>query len=169
MKTLPLREAFKLFDKDGDGTIDVDEFLEVFLEVGKKKKVKEIRKIVGEIDVDGNGEIDFEEFKLVMNRLIDHSNQEREFKELFYFFDLKGDGLIDEEEIHYTMNKILKEKISLKECREMVSIGDVNQDGLLSYDNFRSLLQTMDGKRLICGMDEKKKSKKNSLKKKSAK
>jgi len=57
------RDAFKLFDKDGDGVITVDEIHEVFKSLGFKQYSRaDVKKMVKAVDVDGNGTIDLDEF-----------------------------------------------------------------------------------------------------------
>ena len=50
-------QAFQVFDKDGDGTIDVDELVVVLQSIGMKPTPREIREMINEIDADGNGTI----------------------------------------------------------------------------------------------------------------
>lgn len=63
------REIFKLFDRDGSGTIDIQEMRSVLNELGKKVDNKELEKLMNDLDNDGSGEIDFEEFLKGMERL----------------------------------------------------------------------------------------------------
>jgi EF-hand domain pair len=60
---------FKLFDRDGSGTIDIQEMRAVLNELGKKVDNKELEKLMNDLDNDGSGEIDFEEFLKGMERL----------------------------------------------------------------------------------------------------
>ncbi len=65
-----LRNAFTFFDKDGSGSIDVEELKEV---LGVKKLVdKQVwEALIKDVDTDGNGVIDFEEFRVMMTRISD--------------------------------------------------------------------------------------------------
>jgi plastin-1 len=63
------REIFKLFDRDGSGTIDIQEMRSVLNELGKKVDNKELEKLMNDLDNDGSGEIDFDEFLKGMERL----------------------------------------------------------------------------------------------------
>ena len=56
------QEAFNLFDKDGDGTITIDELATVMKSLGQKPTLQELEDMIKEVDNDGNGEIDFQEF-----------------------------------------------------------------------------------------------------------
>mmetsp|Transcript_30594 Transcript_30594/g.22679 ORF Transcript_30594/g.22679 Transcript_30594/m.22679 type:complete len:118 (-) Transcript_30594:47-400(-) len=72
-----LTAAFKLFDKDGSGSISANEVKEV-LGVGKNIDEKVWNDIILEVDGNGDGEISFEEFKQMMERLlIDEVPQEQ--------------------------------------------------------------------------------------------
>jgi calmodulin len=47
------REAFKLFDADGDGTITVDELEVVMKSLGHTPSRAELENMIGEVDGDG--------------------------------------------------------------------------------------------------------------------
>ena len=57
-----LKEVFKTFDKDGDGTIDVEELGTALRSLGQNPTKEEVRKLIDETDKDGSGHIDFPEF-----------------------------------------------------------------------------------------------------------
>ena len=57
-----IKEAFNLFDKDGSGSIDIDEFRAVMVTEGADLTDKEIEGILREADTDGDGQIDIDEF-----------------------------------------------------------------------------------------------------------
>lgn len=47
------REAFRLFDKDGDGTITKEELGRVMRSLGQFARAEELRTMLQEIDIDG--------------------------------------------------------------------------------------------------------------------
>ena len=58
-----IREAFKIFDSDGSGTIDIEEFKKVMTTYGEEDiKEREISDMVAKLDIDGDGQIGLEEF-----------------------------------------------------------------------------------------------------------
>lgn len=57
-----LREAFKLFDADGDGMISADELKTLITKVGGEMADAEAKALIHAADKDGNEGIDFEEF-----------------------------------------------------------------------------------------------------------
>jgi hypothetical protein len=56
------KEAFSLFDKDGDGTITTKELGTVMRSLGQNPTEAELQDMINEVDADGNGTIDFPEF-----------------------------------------------------------------------------------------------------------
>jgi calmodulin len=64
-----LREAFKVFDKDGSGFISAAELLHVMTNLGEKLTDEEVDEMIREADVDGDGQINYEEFvKMMMSK-----------------------------------------------------------------------------------------------------
>lgn len=61
-----LREAFAIFDKDGNGLISAEELKSALLNLGEKLEDHEIRAMIAAADKDGNGQIDYEEFIAMM-------------------------------------------------------------------------------------------------------
>lgn len=59
-------EAFKVFDKDGDGYIDTTELHDIMDTLGQKLSEEEINEMVKEADTDGDGKINYEEFVRLM-------------------------------------------------------------------------------------------------------
>ncbi|KAH8247873.1 hypothetical protein KR038_011317, partial [Drosophila bunnanda] len=57
-----MREAFKIFDRDGDGFISPAELRFVMINLGEKVTDEEIDEMIREADFDGDGMINYEEF-----------------------------------------------------------------------------------------------------------
>merc|ERR1712070_36639 len=66
------REAFLLFDKDGNGQISLDELRDMLHGQGSimnsESDETEINQMFKAADVDGSGEIDFEEFMVMLSK-----------------------------------------------------------------------------------------------------
>lgn len=62
------KEAFSLFDKDGDGQITSKEIMAVMKNLGQDPSEEELEEMVREVDVDGNGIVEFDEFLQLMAR-----------------------------------------------------------------------------------------------------
>jgi len=62
-----LREAFNIFDLDGDGVLTATELAEVFRALGENVTEDDITFLQNSIDKNGDGEIDFNEFLELMS------------------------------------------------------------------------------------------------------
>ncbi|GAB1318115.1 Polcalcin Jun o 2 [Madurella fahalii] len=61
-----LLNAFKVFDKDGSGTISSDELRNVLRSLGESLTDEEVEQMVQLADRDGDGHIDYKEFAHIM-------------------------------------------------------------------------------------------------------
>ena len=57
-----IRKDFGFFDRDGNGQIDLPEFIELLTVIAPKTKVNRVEEGFQLIDSNGDGYIDFEEF-----------------------------------------------------------------------------------------------------------
>jgi len=62
-----IREAFKVFDCDGNGFISRSELKHVLCNLGEAITEEECNYLVEEADIDGDGSINYEEFCAMMN------------------------------------------------------------------------------------------------------
>jgi len=62
-----IREAFKVFDCDGNGFISRSELKHVLCNLGEAISEDECNYLVEEADIDGDGSINYEEFCAMMN------------------------------------------------------------------------------------------------------
>ncbi|PZC81707.1 hypothetical protein B5X24_HaOG212151 [Helicoverpa armigera] len=61
-----LKEAFRLYDKEGNGYITTGVLREILRELDDKISAEELDMMIEEIDSDGSGTVDFDEFMEVM-------------------------------------------------------------------------------------------------------
>uniref|UniRef100_A0A4D5RB46 Calglandulin n=1 Tax=Scolopendra viridis TaxID=118503 RepID=A0A4D5RB46_SCOVI len=61
-----LREAFRLYDKEGNGYINVSDLREILRALDDSLKEDELDEMIAEIDTDGSGTVDFDEFMEMM-------------------------------------------------------------------------------------------------------
>lgn len=66
------REAFLLFDKDNNGTIDTSELGAVMRSLNMNPTDTELKDMINEVDGNGNGSIEYEEFVAMLSRFVLH-------------------------------------------------------------------------------------------------
>eukprot|EP00061_Rhincodon_typus_P018184 g47250.t1 len=127
------KEAFSLFDKDGDGTITTKELGTVMRSLGQNPTEAELQDMINEVDADGNGTIDFPEFLTMMARKMKDTDSEEEIREAFRVFDKDGNGYISAAELRHVMTN-LGEKLTDEEVDEMIREADIDGDGQVNYE-----------------------------------
>jgi len=61
-----IREAFKVFDKNGTGFIEIAELRHVLTTLGEKLTTQEVDGVMKEADADADGKINLQDFLRVM-------------------------------------------------------------------------------------------------------
>jgi calmodulin len=126
------REAFSLFDKDGDGIITTKELGSVMKSLGQSPTDTEVQDIIDKVDTDGKGNIDFPEFLMMITRRMYHMHEDVDIRDAFRVFDKDGNGYISAAELRHVMIN-LGETLTEKEVDEMISEADADGDGQVNY------------------------------------
>ena len=134
-----LKEAFELFDKDGDGLISHEELATVMRSLGHNPTQQEMRDLISE-GTSGqftarNGMITFELFCKLMRRKVRDDDTEAEMKDAFRVLDKVGQGWIGVDEMR-RICKHLGEDLTEDEVRDMISEAISNFEGKVYYDGF---------------------------------
>ncbi|XP_071722374.1 calmodulin-6-like [Rutidosis leptorrhynchoides] len=133
------KEAFCLFDKDGDGSISTKELGTVMRALGQNPTEAEIQEMINEVDVDGSGAIDFPEFLNMMAKKMEDTNYEKELKEAFRVFDKDQNGFISATELNHVMMN-LGQKLNKQEVDQMIQEADIDGDGQINFNEFVRLM-----------------------------
>ncbi|ELT88403.1 hypothetical protein CAPTEDRAFT_107528 [Capitella teleta] len=133
------RDAFDLFDMDGDGTITVEEIYKVLQSLGRHTTKEEIEKILSGVDVDGHGSIEFPEFIQVMKKMQDEVDTEDDLIEVFRALDQDGDGLITKADLRQVVVRISSD-LTNTDLEEMIREADKTGDGHIDFEGKRSIM-----------------------------
>jgi Ca2+-binding EF-hand superfamily protein len=143
-KTLDdVKQAFKLLDKDGDGSITKQEMASS----GQRFNQAQIEAIFALGDINDDGALDLDEFIAVMcpsalsvvSRLVGKYKNIAEVKKAFLAIDINKDGLLSKEELAGSG------KFNGQEVEAIFMLGDLNGDGEIDLEEFVSLLCPMAG------------------------
>jgi calmodulin len=133
------REAFSLFDKNGDGQITNQELGTVMRSLAQNPSESELQDMIDEVDADHSGSIDFSEFLAMMARKMRDTDSEEEIREAFKVFDRDNNGYISAAELRHVMTSI-GEKLTDDEVDEMIREADKDGDGRIDYQEFVQLM-----------------------------
>ena len=108
-----INQYFKLFDKDNDGQISLEEFQDVLINMNFEKN--EINDLFNSLDINKNGFINYTEFVACFLEKDNYQKKET-INEAFTFFDKNNKGIISKEDIigiFDLKNNINKENIEI--------------------------------------------------------
>lgn len=134
-----VKEAFRVFDTNGDGCITATELKKLVTSLGYNITEAELMDMMNQIDADGNGAIDFPEFLALMSKNLDDCDPEDILKESFKVFDRDGSGFIGVSELDRVF-KLLGQDFKDYEIEAMIKAADVDGDGLVGFDDFMKMM-----------------------------
>lgn len=136
-----LKEAFAMFDINGDGSIEPNELQQVMRKLGQNPTEKELSEMISSVDDNGDKEIDFEEFLVLMKSRIGERDPEKELKDAFAVFDTDKSGSIDRKELKRLMKK-LGQALTEAELDAMMDEVDTDGDGVISFQEFKAMMES---------------------------
>lgn len=132
-----IREAFNMFDTQGNGTIDPSELKGAMNSLGFQKKSPTVYEMVCELEEIG-GEIDFDEFLDAICNKLGNRETEEGIDRIFDLFDDDNTGSINLNNIR-RVAKELGETMSIDELKEMLQRASSNGEEI-SRQDFRNLM-----------------------------
>jgi len=155
-----LRDLFRRFDKDGSGTLDLDEMASVFRVLKPSLTFKEIAALMKELDTGGDHHVSRGEFLAWLQKgsekALDVKKEilastgirwEQRIRKAFQTYDIDNSGLMNLE----AMSTALKNLGSLtkEEVRNVCADLDKSKDQRISYAEFRAWIKNGMGSREI--------------------
>lgn len=113
------KDLFSMFDKDGGGSIDRDEFGGMMKTLGLRLTDRELDDFFFEMDKNNNAGIEFDELLTMLRKISQKLTPEQEFEEAFKFFDLDNSGSITGKEMHRVLTS-MGERITMQEAEAMI-------------------------------------------------
>ena len=130
-----IKEAFELFDTEGQGKIDAKELKVAMSAMGFQPKKEEIRQILAEYDRESSGTIEYRDFLDLMTIKMQERDPVEEMRQAFRLF-------IDDDSDKISLRhlkrvaKELGENMTDEELQEMLEEADRDGDGEISEDDF---------------------------------
>jgi len=129
------KDAFALFDKQGQGYIPYSDFGALFRSVGQNPTEAEVQEIVQTEDTAGTQHFDLDKFLRICEgpRFKDPMKEEL-LLEAFRTFDKEGKGLMTIAQLRY-MLQCLGERLPDDEADEFVEFADKEKTGEINYES----------------------------------
>lgn len=130
------RDAFAMFDQDGDGQLSRDEVFTVSARFDPQAKRPEVDKQFTAADGNKDNFLSYNEFAdMLANQPATES-----LAMAFAMFDRNANGQIDIMEMRRGF-AAMGDTLTDEDARAMISEGDRNNDGLLSRDEFMAVMR----------------------------
>ncbi|ORX84402.1 EF-hand [Anaeromyces robustus] len=137
-------KRFSKLDKDGNGTIDKDEFL-MLPQLSSNPLA---HRLIDILDEDGGGDVDFVEFIKGLSAFSEKGNEEEKLKFAFRVYDMDRDGYISNGELFIVLQMMVGNNLESKQLQQIVDKtimeGDKDGDGKLSYEEFLDMIKDTD-------------------------
>jgi calmodulin len=140
------KEAFSMYDKNGDSKITIDELGDVVRNLGINPSKQKLSELLKEIDLDNSGTIEFNEFQIWMSNKMNSGKFERNEEDLlncFKVFDENGDQFITAEELKSVMKR-LGQNLDDDEINLMITEADIDGDNRINFKEFVQLMKKFD-------------------------
>lgn len=133
------KEAFSLFDKDGDSKIKTSELGLLIRSLNQNPTEAEIQKYIKEIDPNDTEMFNFPDFVALMSRIMQNVDAEEELIEAFKVFDKSNLGTINPQALKHIVCH-MGEKFTEEEADDMIKRAVLDAEGNIVYEEFAKLL-----------------------------
>ncbi|KAK1325620.1 putative calcium-binding protein CML11 [Acorus calamus] len=133
-----LREIFRTFDRNNDGSLTQLELGSLLRSLGLKPSPDQLESLIHKADTNSNGLVEFSEFvSLVAPDLLPAKSPytEEQLLRLFRLFDRDGNGYITAAELAHSMAR-LGHALTARELTGMIKEADTDGDGRISFSEF---------------------------------
>lgn len=135
-----LREIFRSFDKNSDGSLTQLELGSLLRSLGLTPSPEQLDALTQRADTNNNGLIEFSEFvALVAPELLPGPDNcpypEDQLRRIFKMFDRDGNGFITAAELAHSMAR-LGHALTAEELTGMMKEADMDGDGQISFKEF---------------------------------
>ncbi|GAA6033344.1 hypothetical protein NBRC10512_005938 [Rhodotorula toruloides] len=139
-----LKKRFMKLDKDGSGSIDKDEFLQI-PQIATNPLAS---RMIAIFDEDGGGTVDFQEFVAGLSAFSNRGGRDEKLKFAFKVYDMDRDGFISNGELFLVLKMMVGNNLKDQQLQQIVDKtmmeADQDGDGKLSFDEFKDMVASTD-------------------------
>ncbi|WVR04529.1 calcineurin subunit B [Kwoniella sp. DSM 27419] len=139
-----LKKRFMKLDKDGSGSIDKDEFLQI-PQIANNPLA---HRMIAIFDEDGSGTVDFQEFVGGLSAFSSKGGREEKLRFAFKVYDMDRDGYISNGELYLVLKQMVGNNLKDQQLQQIVDKtimeADKDGDGKLSFEEFTNMVASTD-------------------------
>jgi len=139
-----LRKRFMKLDRDGSGSIDRDEFLQI-PQIANNPLAS---RMIAIFDEDGGGTVDFQEFVGGLSAFSNRGEREEKLRFAFKVYDMDRDGYISNGELFLVLKMMVGNNLKDQQLQQIVDKtimeADQNGDGKLDFEEFKAMVANTD-------------------------
>lgn len=135
------KEAFALFDKDGDGHVTQKELGLLLKSLGQHQTKQEIANMISNVDVEGDGTVTFPEFLCIIAPKMNEEISKSDIVEAFEVLDEENRGVVQAKCIRH-MWTTMGEKLTHEEVDRTFSAYGVKDDGAVTFKQFAAMVMS---------------------------
>ncbi|KAN0060954.1 Calcineurin subunit B [Thecaphora frezii] len=139
-----LKKRFMKLDRDGSGSIDKDEFLQIPAIANNPLALR----MIAIFDEDGGGTVDFQEFVAGLSAFSNQGSREEKLRFAFKVYDMDRDGLISNGELFLVLKMMVGNNLKDQQLQQIVDKtimeADKNGDGKLDFEEFQAMVANTD-------------------------
>ncbi|KAG7562843.1 hypothetical protein FFLO_01672 [Filobasidium floriforme] len=139
-----LKKRFMKLDKDGSGSIDRDEFLQI-PQIANNPLA---HRMIAIFDESGSGTVDFSEFVGGLSAFSSKGGREEKLRFAFKVYDIDRDGYISNGELYLVLKQMVGNNLKDQQLQQIVDKtimeADKDGDGKLSFEEFTSMVANTD-------------------------
>jgi uncharacterized protein (DUF924 family)/Ca2+-binding EF-hand superfamily protein len=131
-------QTFRAFDKDGNGSFDLEELATVLASVGQVYSKDKLQKVMDRLSgVKGSNNITFDKFSGLLRPRMGKTFAET-VRRRFDMFDIDGSGEISLEELK-TCIRSMDDLVTTTEIEQMFNACDIDGNGSISFEEFMTM------------------------------
>ncbi|TXT09422.1 uncharacterized protein COLE_03356 [Cutaneotrichosporon oleaginosum] len=131
-------------DKDGSGSIDKDEFLQI-PQIATNPLA---HRMIAIFDEDGSGTVDFQEFVGGLSAFSSKGGRDEKLRFAFKVYDMDRDGYISNGELYLVLKQMVGNNLKDQQLQQIVDKtimeADKDGDGKLSFEEFTDMVANTD-------------------------
>ncbi|XP_061171967.1 uncharacterized protein LOC133181492 [Saccostrea echinata] len=126
------KNAFSLFDRDGEGIVLTRELGPIMRSMGYSPTEEELADMINEVDSEGEGIIDYETFQLLMSKYVKTMDTVDELMEAFLVYDRDRKGYVSPDDLRQVLQQV-GDKLSTEEMEEIIKSAE-HTEGQIHYE-----------------------------------